>query len=66
MVRIRVDQARCIGSGQCVRTIPGVFDQREEDGIVVLLDANPADALVGLVRKAARLCPSQSIRIEEA
>ncbi|MFN0301827.1 MAG: ferredoxin [Burkholderiales bacterium] len=65
LIRIRVDPARCIGSGQCVRTVPGVFDQREEDGIVVLLDANPAGALVERVRKAARLCPSQSIRIEE-
>lgn len=65
-MRIRIDPQRCIGSGQCVRAVPGVFDQREEDGIVMLLDETPSMALMQQVRKAVRLCPSQSIKIEES
>jgi ferredoxin len=64
-MRIRIDQQRCIGSGQCVRSAPGVFDQREEDGIVVLLNETPTVALVQQVQKAVRLCPSQSIKLDE-
>jgi ferredoxin len=64
-MRIRVDQHKCIGAGQCARTVPEVFDQREADGIVVLLDAQPGADLAEHVRKAARLCPSQSITIDE-
>ena len=64
-MRVRIDQTRCVGAGQCVRTAPGVFEQREEDGIVVLLDATPSVACEERVRKAAKLCPSQSIHIEE-
>ena len=64
-MKIRVDQNRCIGAGQCVRTVPDVFDQRDSDGIVVLLAAHPADEFADQVRKAARLCPSQSIHIDE-
>jgi ferredoxin len=64
--RVRVDPHRCIGAGQCVRTAPQVFDQREADGIVVLLDAQPPDELLALVRRAARICPSRSIQLEES
>lgn len=64
-MKIRVDQNRCIGAGQCVRTAPAVFDQRESDGIVVLLVDTPSDVLAEKVRKAALLCPSQSIQIDE-
>ena len=64
-MKIRVDQHRCIGAGQCVRNAPAVFDQRDSDGIVVLLVDAPSDVLADKVRKAARLCPSQSIHIEE-
>ena len=64
-MKIRIDQNRCIGAGQCVRTAPEVFDQRESDGIVLLLVDAPSDVLADQVRKAAVLCPSRSIHIEE-
>ena len=40
-MKVKVDQARCVASGNCVLTAPEVFDQRDEDGIVVLLDPSP-------------------------
>jgi len=64
VTKVRVDQDKCIGAGHCVRAAMEVFDQREEDGIVVLLmDEVPPD-LVAKVRKAEALCPAQAIRIE--
>jgi ferredoxin len=62
-MKIAVDQHKCVGAGNCVLSAPLVFDQRESDGIVVLLQALPDAAQEDAVRKAARLCPSGAIRI---
>jgi ferredoxin len=64
-VKVHVDQRKCVGSGQCARTVPEVFDQRDEDGIVVLRAPQPDAGLEPAVRNAARRCPAQAIRIEE-
>lgn len=63
-LKVRVDLAKCIGSGHCVLTEPRIFDQRD-DGIVFLLDDSPAPELRAAAQKAADLCPSQAITIEE-
>ena len=62
--KVRVDENKCIGAGQCVLKAPRIFDQRE-DGIVILLDATPPPELHEAARKAADLCPSEAITIEE-
>ncbi|WP_323186577.1 ferredoxin [Streptomyces sp. NBC_00439] len=59
------EQARAAHPGQCALTTPEVFDQREEDGIVVLLTENPPERLADEVRQAAALCPAQAIWVEE-
>ncbi|MEU5304305.1 ferredoxin [Streptomyces noursei] len=64
-MKVIVDQNKCVASGQCVLTAPEVFDQREEDGIVVLLAENPPEGLVDDVRQAVALCPAQAIWLEE-
>jgi ferredoxin len=64
-MRITVDDSRCIGAGQCVLNAPAVFDQREEDGIVILLDAAPEGTTQETARRAARLCPAGAIVIHE-
>ena len=64
MIRIYADPQKCVGAGQCVRRVPEVFDQREEDGIVVLLASTAPDELAAYLNKAVQLCPSQAIRIE--
>ena len=43
-MRVEVHADRCIGSGVCVLIAPDVFDQRDDDGVVVLLDEHPAAA----------------------
>jgi ferredoxin len=63
--KLTVDQDKCCGAGQCVLLAPEVFDQREQDGIVVLLDETPDDALHAVVREAASVCPAAAIAVEE-
>lgn len=64
-LKVYVDQQKCVGAGQCVLESPEVFDQREEDGIVVLLTETPDESLGSSVRNAANLCPALAIRLEE-
>ena len=64
MIKVHVDPDKCIGAGHCVRAAAEVFDQREEDGIVVLLMEDVPAALAAKVQKAETLCPAQAIRIE--
>lgn len=64
-MRITIEKARCIAAGQCVLKSPEVFDQSEEDGIVILLNENPSAELQESVRAAARLCPAEAIKLHE-
>ena len=60
---IEVDETRCIGSGNCVLTAPDLFDQRDEDGIAVVLDRDPAPGRHDGARQAAELCPTSAITV---
>jgi ferredoxin len=62
-LRVVVNTGKCIGSGRCASTAPDVFDQRDEDGTSVLLDATPPDEQHTAVREAAELCPAAAIRL---
>lgn len=64
-MKVAVAKDKCIASGQCVMTAPDVFDQRDEDGIVELLDAAPPDGLAADVRQAAAVCPALAITVED-
>ena len=64
-MKVTADQNICASSGQCVAIAPRVFDQRDEDGVVVLLDENPPEELADAVRQAAAVCPSGAIKIVE-
>lgn len=64
-MRVAVDQDRCIAAGQCVATAPDVFDQRDEDGVVVLVKATLDAADEDDVRSAARVCPALAIQIQD-
>jgi ferredoxin len=65
-MRVEVDVPKCVASGQCVLLAPEVFDQREEDGMVVLLDKNPPAELHDAVRESATICPATAIRLWES
>lgn len=64
-MKVSIDPGKCIAAGQCVMKAPMVFDQQEEDGIVILLDATPEGAAADGARLAARVCPAEVITISE-
>lgn len=63
-LRVSVDCDKCCGAGQCVLTAPEVFDQGD-DGLVILLDEAPPEALHAAVREAAVVCPGSAITVED-
>lgn len=64
-MKVSVDQDKCVSSGQCVLNAAEVFDQRDEDGVVVLLTASPPAEEADNARRAAAACPAQAIYVEE-
>ena len=64
-MQVIIDQDKCVASGQCVVAAADVFDQRDEDGIVVLLNADPPAEQAADVRHAAMVCPALAIHIED-
>ncbi|RSN60415.1 ferredoxin [Amycolatopsis sp. WAC 04182] len=64
-MKITVDQDKCCGAGTCVLLAPDVFDQREEDGIVLLLQESPGTDSHHIVREAADVCPGAAITVSE-
>jgi ferredoxin len=64
-MKVTVDQEKCASSGNCVMHAPEIFDQRDDDGVVVLLNENPPAEVADSARKAAAGCPALAIGIEE-
>ncbi|MFC0438858.1 ferredoxin [Kutzneria buriramensis] len=64
-MKVTVDEEKCCGAGTCVLLAPAVFDQRDEDGIVILLDERPGEDLHAIVREAASVCPGAAISVGE-
>ncbi len=62
-MRVVVDTGRCCGSGNCVRILPSVFDQDEDQGLVVLREPEPSDELAPAVYEAVELCPAGAIAV---
>jgi ferredoxin len=60
-MKVSVEADKCVAAGQCVLLAPDVFDQCEEDGVVVLLDETPGSEHHGAVREAASVCPAAAI-----
>ncbi|MFM9373444.1 ferredoxin [Streptomyces sp. Da 82-17] len=60
---LRVDRERCVGTGMCALTAPGVFDQDDEDGRVLLLTARPGAEHRAAARLAVGACPAAAIRL---
>jgi ferredoxin len=64
-MQVEVSVPKCVSSGQCVLIAPEVFDQRDDDGTVILLDGSPAPEYHDSVREAALVCPSAAITLTE-
>ncbi|MEU4216924.1 ferredoxin [Actinoplanes sp. NPDC026623] len=62
-LRVELDEPRCVAAGQCAMIAPDLFDQRDEDGVSVVLDAEPAPGHHDAAREAASACPAAAIRL---
>jgi ferredoxin len=63
---LRVDRSVCIGSGNCVRLASAIFDQDEDEGLVVLRVEEPPAEWEKVVRTAVATCPTAAISIVDA
>ncbi|WP_203715900.1 ferredoxin [Asanoa siamensis] len=63
-MRIRVLRERCVGAGQCVLRAPSLFDQSEDDGMVVVLAQTPSSEDERAAIAALGACPSGTIRLD--
>ncbi|MER6526858.1 ferredoxin [Streptomyces sp. NPDC001508] len=59
--KISAERDRCVGAGQCVLAAPAVFDQDEQDGLVLVLDERPPASQSDAVHEALRACPSGAL-----
>lgn len=65
-MKVTVEADKCVASGHCVLAAPKVFDQNEDDGVVVVLTDEPDPDQYDAVREAAVLCPAAAIRLAES
>jgi ferredoxin len=65
-MKVSVDTDKCVASGQCVLAAAQVFDQRDDDGVVILLNADPGAEQYEAVRLAAQMCPASVIQVTES
>uniref|UniRef100_UPI003F58ED81 ferredoxin n=1 Tax=Mycobacteroides chelonae TaxID=1774 RepID=UPI003F58ED81 len=65
VVRLHADTETCIGAGMCVTTAPGVFDQDDATGVVVLRGRVPEAVHLDAVRRAVACCPSGALTLTD-
>ena len=63
-MKITVNEDLCVGAGQCALVAGDLFDQ-DDDGIVILLNAEPDPSEHAAARKATSLCPARAITLVE-
>lgn len=64
-MRVELDEPKCVASGQCAMVSPDVFDQRDEDGVAVILQPEPPEELRDEVTEAVAICPSAALLLHE-
>lgn len=64
-MQIIIRDGACVGAGQCALVAGDVFDQ-DDDGLVTVIDDQPAEPLFPAIRRAASLCPARAITLEES
>jgi ferredoxin len=65
-MHIHANQSICATSGQCAESVPEVFVERDEDGVVVVREPHPPARLWQQVRGAAWRCPVAAITVTES
>jgi ferredoxin len=64
-MRVEFDEPKCVAAGQCAMVAPDVFDQRDDDGVAIVLAETPDPAQYDAVREAVAVCPAAAIRLAD-
>jgi ferredoxin len=59
-MHIEADRDVCVGAGNCVLSAAEIFDQ-DDEGLVTVLNPNPAPPQEEAVDRAVRMCPSGAL-----
>lgn len=59
-MKVTVDRTRCMASGNCVLTLPALFEQ-DEDGFARLRPVDPASFSAEAIEEAVKACPTAAI-----
>ena len=62
-LEIEIDRDTCMGSGNCVFAVPGVF-ALDDDGVAIVIDPGAGDQ--ARIMEAAKNCPSKAIKVSPA
>jgi len=62
-MKVTVERDLCIGAGTCVMTAPAVFDQDQDDAVVIVLDESPPESERAAVEDAVIRCPAAVIHL---
>lgn len=65
MMRAVADREICAASGMCAMAAPGVFDQDDADGRVLVVAERPAVEDERAARDAVRLCPTGALSLRD-
>jgi ferredoxin len=65
MTEVQADFGRCIGAGMCVVSAPRVFDQDDNDGTVILMNAHPEGEDAAATREAVLVCPAGALSMRD-
>ena len=63
-MEVKLDAELCIGSGSCEDFAPQVFRMGDE-GVIIVIDANPPAELADAVQDAVVSCPTAAISISD-
>jgi len=63
-MKIVADHSKCMSYGNCVAAADELFDL-DDDGLVIVLDEEPAPELHEKARRAATMCPTKAITLDE-
>lgn len=63
-MKVVADRELCAASETCAVCCPEVFGN-DEDGVVVLLQGNPAEELRAAVQEAVDSCPAAALELND-
>ncbi|MEU8181964.1 ferredoxin [Micromonospora sp. NPDC049044] len=66
MARVTIERGRCTGAATCVSMSPDIFDQDQDDGMVLLLIDEVGPDRVEELRDVVAACPTRTITLHGA